>query len=217
MACSVVRCREGDVRALATVLAAALCAACAGSCGGSGASKAARRAATTGSTADSWSHGATHRTAHDGDWDADAVGRRGAFDSDDRAVLRFGRPADVAVDRAIADLVVAYFRAAAAEDGSWACRLTYRPLARALRQDEGSPNYGPAFARGLTTCPTITAAIFRRFHDEMAAPVAVLAVRVDGDRAQAIVASSSMPASMMEIRRERGLWKIDRLRRSELP
>ena len=134
------------------------------------------------------------------------------YDSDDGEIGRFGYPAGAAEKRAIVALVRRYYAAAAAQDGAEACALTSPGRADSIPED-----WGPTYLPGAKTCATVLTAVFKRLHNQVSEPVYVTGVRVDGDRAYALVGSTAMPASVTQAQRARGVWKIDRVLATPLP
>jgi hypothetical protein len=225
-------CREA-VRPLLLLPALALLGLAAGACGRGGAGSPARsaRAVSTPTAALTSSSNRlrgdeddddllgeskqTEEVDSDSDTDNDVADRnahRGFYDTDDRRVRGFGRPAKPAERRAIAALVKRYYAAALAGDGATGCALTTAGRAESLYEDDAQ-TYSP----GATTCPPILAGAFRAFHSQLTAPVRVLAVRVQGRRALATLGSPVMRASFIQAKYERGAWKIDNVLARRLP
>ncbi|HEY5194644.1 MAG TPA: hypothetical protein VIJ39_12330 [Solirubrobacteraceae bacterium] len=140
---------------------------------------------------------------------------KGYYDSDDSAVLASGHPPGLAEGHAITAVVEHYFAAAAASNGARACSLITSTFVHVIPEDYGQAP-GPAYARG-NTCPVVTAKVFAHIHSQLADPVKVVAVRVNGGRAQALLGSKAIPASMIALQREHGAWKIDSLLGLPLP
>lgn len=182
-------------------------------CGGAGTSPSPRQGSATsrGSTAAP----SPASTMDDADMDSDSRAKR--FDRDDREILGYGNAASKKDTRTIERLVARYYRAAAAADGGTACMLTFRPLAKAIPEDEGTPGYGPAYLRGLKTCPAILTAYFKHERYALASPVEVVGVRVKGGKGDVFLASKRMPMSLTEVTHEDGTWKVDRFTRAPLP
>jgi hypothetical protein len=152
-----------------------------------------------------------------GDGDKDAPSSAGdGFDGDDASVRDYGHAAGAADARAITALVTRYYAAAAAGDGASACALTYALVAESLPEEYGQPP-GPLYLRGASTCKAVLTIVFEHFHAQLSEPVAVTAVRVDGQRGEALLGFRALPAGVIEVRREHGAWKIDRLLALALP
>jgi hypothetical protein len=153
----------------------------------------------------------------DNDSAEEASSRSSYYDNDDGYFRYFGHPASAADEQAIKALVRGYYAAAAAEDGAKACALSHRFLAnKVIPEDEGR-NSGPSYLHGLTTCPAILTRLFKHIHNQIAAAVQVVAVRVKGDEARALFGSRTTPAEFTEARREGAAWKISRVLGSRLP
>lgn len=141
---------------------------------------------------------------------------KGYYDSDDGDIFTYGHPASAADRRAIAALVERYYAAAAAERSAEACSLIYSVLAGALPEDYGRAP-GPAYLRGANTCQMVMSRLLEHVHNHLTGAIEVIGVRVSGDEAQAQLGSRTIPASLILVRRERGVWKIDELLGSALP
>jgi hypothetical protein len=153
--------------------------------------------------------GATTASAQPrGDEDRDNGGHLSYLDGDDASMSDFGRPAGAGEARAIAALVRRYYAAAAEASGAKACALLYYILAESLPEEYGRPP-GPLYLSGASSCQAVLARVFSHFHSQLAQAPTVRAVRVEGDRAQALLAWSSLPAGSIELRREGSAWKLD--------
>jgi hypothetical protein len=150
-----------------------------------------------------------------GDQDNDS-GRDNYYDRDDGEVRDYGHAASAAETRAIGALVKAYYAAAAAGNGTRACQLTYYFEAETLPEQYAQPP-GPRWLHGLSTCSALLTRVFAHFHASLSAPVLVTGVRVDGDRAEALVGFKTLPAGFLKARLEGGSWKIDSLLAAPLP
>jgi hypothetical protein len=126
------------------------------------------------------------------------------------AVGRFGHAADPLEERAIAALVERYYAAAASDDGASACVLLYFILAESTPEMYGRAP-GPRYLQGAATCQAVLSRVFEHFHAQLAVPPRVTAVRVDGDRADALLEWTALPVGFMELRREGEAWRIDRV------
>lgn len=136
-------------------------------------------------------------------------------DSDDLVVIQYGRAASAAQARAITAVVKRYYATAAAGDGAAACSQLVPSLVKATPVVYGQ--FGAFYLRGAKTCPGVTARLFKHFHGQLAHPVHVTSVRVQGDNGLALFGSRTMPASYMTLMREGGAWKITRILGSPLP
>jgi hypothetical protein len=139
-------------------------------------------------------------------------------EGDDNASLHLGRPAGAAETRTVTGIVRRYYRAAAARDGASACSLIYSVTAAAIPENLGRPP-GPPALRG-NTCPVVMSKLFKQRHATMAADLAklkIVAVRVSGDQAVALLKLGGGPERFISLRRERRGWKLDRLLDAEIP
>lgn len=156
---------------------------------------------------------------HDDDADFDNDSKpasQGAFFDDDDAIVRdYGRPASAADARAITALVKRYYAASSRADGRRVCGLLFSLTAEAVPEDYGR-GAGPAFARG-NTCSAVLSKYYRHEHAMVAGSVQVVAVRVEGKRALALIGSRTMPASSLPVRSEYGVWKLYALFSRRLP
>jgi hypothetical protein len=139
-----------------------------------------------------------------------AAARAGSSDSARPGMLGFGQPASASDGRAITALVQHYYAAAAAEDGTKACGLTYYILAESIPEQYGHPP-GPLYLRGLGTCQAVLSAVFRRFHAQLAQPPQVAGVRAKGKHTYALLRWAKLPPGFIEVRREGRAWKIDQV------
>jgi hypothetical protein len=151
----------------------------------------------------------------DPDDDSDSYGREP--DSDTTRI--FGHAADVRDVRAVTALVKRYYAVAAAEDGAAACGMMYSILAEAVAEDYGG-GAGVASLRGAT-CAQVMSKLFEQMHARLSADSATLkvaAVRVLGRRGSVLMSfEGRRPVHYLEVRRELGAWKIDRMVDSEQP
>jgi hypothetical protein len=145
------------------------------------------------------------------------------YDTDDHIVRNDGHTADRADAAAIAALVKRYYAYGASGDGAAACALTSPSLAgtvpEAYGQELGSaiPVGAERFLHGAKTCAAVLSLLFGHLHGQFAAAVEMIGVRLKGDFGYALVDSTTLPASMIEVAREGGIWKIDELLGRPLP
>lgn len=139
----------------------------------------------------------------------------GYYDSDDATVRNYGHAAGAADKLALTSFVKRYFAAAAAEDGAMACSMIKPSFVRAIPEDYGS-GAGPAYMRGKT-CTAVMSLLFKHFHTQLSAPVVVSSVRVDGDKAEVIVGSTTTPVSYLPMEREGSAWRLVELLGAPLP
>ncbi|HEX4115898.1 MAG TPA: hypothetical protein VHY18_08495 [Solirubrobacteraceae bacterium] len=143
-----------------------------------------------------------------GDEDGDSQGDSGSFDADDGPVRSFGHAAGAREAQAITTLVRSYYAAAATGSGAKACALLYYLVAESLPEDYGRPP-GPLYLKGADSCPVLMSRVFAHFHTQLASPPTIVAVRVNGDRAYALLGWTDLPAGFIEARREGGSWRIN--------
>ncbi|HXP99469.1 MAG TPA: hypothetical protein VN845_05310 [Solirubrobacteraceae bacterium] len=128
------------------------------------------------------------------------------------AIASYGQAASAADMGAITTLVKRYYAAAAAENGALACSFTYYIEVETLPEHYGGPP-GPRWLHGADTCPTLLTRVFKHFHSKLTGPVDVMAVRVKGQRAEALVGFPGLrlPEGVVKIRREGDGWKVNGL------
>jgi hypothetical protein len=157
-------------------------------CGGSGTS----RSGAVGANA------SAHRTDFDDDGD---------HNDDDAKVLAYGHAAGAPERRVATALVKSYFGAAAAEDGSRACRLLAPLLSETVVETDG---HTPAL-RGRT-CAAVMSKLFavrHRLLAEKSSSLRVYAVRAKEDRMLVVLQFPPSPeARQIEERRVAGRWTI---------
>ena len=146
----------------------------------------------------------------DADSDYPVPGSYRLPDADDRATFDYGHTPVPAQRREISSLVERYFAAARAEDGAHACALLSPSLARSVPEDYGR-GAGPAYLRGGKTCAAVMSMLFKHSHGELAEPVDIVEVRVDGTRAQVVVSSRTLRASRILLHRDRRAWEVREL------
>jgi hypothetical protein len=136
-------------------------------------------------------------------------------DGDDSSIVTFGAKASAPEAQAIAAIVKRYYVAASVSDGGKACATILPGFAAAIPLDYGRD--GSAYLRGAKTCQAVMTRLFKHLHHELSVPPTVVAVRVSGERALALLGSRKMPASYIDLQRERGAWMIDELTGSRMP
>jgi hypothetical protein len=145
------------------------------------------------------------------------------YDLDDGPVSDYGRTASGGEANAITTLVERYYALGAQGDGTTACKLTSPTFAATVPADYGQ-ELGSAIPRetvkllsGAKTCAAVLSLLFEREHRWLTAPATVTSIRLRGKYGYALVGSTTMPASLIEIERERDSWKIDGLLGRPLP
>lgn len=152
---------------------------------------------------------------NDSDYDNDTREKFGFYDADDAAMVKWGKAAGPVDLLAISSVVKRYYAAAVAGDGSASCALLTILFAEAIPEDYGR-GAGPSYARG-STCQVVSSKLFRHIHAQLARPIVVVAVRVQGKMARAMIGSQAAPAAVLPLRGEAGMWKVDSLLASTLP
>jgi hypothetical protein len=155
----------------------------------------------------------------DGDGDFDNSSNS-YYDSDDDPIRHFGHAASAADARTIAELVKRYYAAAAAEDGAVACSMILSSVAKSLPGNLGiaQPPGPPAYPG--KTCGLVLSKVFKLNHLHLAAyhaHIEVTGVRVEHDRALAVLGFKTLPGRDITLEREHGGWRLDRWFDIELP
>lgn len=148
------------------------------------------------------------------DQDSDGASARGYYDGDDGEVRLYGRPAGAADAAAIAAVVKRYYAAAAAGDAGTACALTYYVELESLPERFAS---GPLWLKSAHTCRETLGRLFAHFHSELTVSPVVTAVRVQNERARALVGFRALGAGYVELHREGSAWKVEGLLAEQLP
>jgi hypothetical protein len=156
------------------------------------------RMASRGSTATVGSDFSTHKNDRDNDGDQN---------DDDGKVLGYGHAADAADRRTSIGLVTRYFAAAAAEDGAKACASLVPFIAESVPEDDG---HQPGL-RGKT-CAVVMSKLFKVHHQLLtmkSATLRVIGVRVEGDKALAILEFPTIPeVRQITERRVGSAWRL---------
>ena len=200
-------------RKLALVALLVLGAVSGAAAGCGGASKAASASGTTGASTAAVSTSTAKlpqpETQSDADLDSDTY--PGEPDNDKNHV--FGHVADASDRQAALALVERYFAAAAAGDGAAACGLMYSSLSESMAEDYGAVAGSP-YMRG-TTCPAVMSGLLKHFRARLAterATLKVAQVRVRGNFTSVRMGFAGAPAKFyLELRKERGTWRLDRM------
>lgn len=153
----------------------------------------------------------------DSDSDNDAVdgAHTGYRDSDDRAWLAYGRPADKADFRAISTVVASYLRAGAQDDGALACSLQLAAIANSMVEDHGQ-GAGPSYSRGRT-CAVVMSKVFSHFRAQTEATYQITGIRTDHDDARVFLGSTTVPAGYIRLALGGRVWKVVSLLPAPLP
>lgn len=132
----------------------------------------------------------------------------------DNSIQTFGHRGGEAERQTVDSIVKRYYAAVAAGDGSTACSLMARGLANSIAKGLGR---SPAL-RGKG-CGGILSLLFKRRSGSATVDtsVQVTQLRVNGNRAFALLRSKTMPQGEITVYREGGAWKIGALIGSALP
>jgi len=133
-------------------------------------------------------------------------------DEDDGPLLRGSLPADASDRRAITMVVKRYYSAGAAGDGSITCSLLYPDVARSIPEDYGRPP-GPPALRG-STCAAVMSKLLAQRRRELIiknARLEVVAVRIAGGRAVALLRFTETPERRVFLRRDHDVWKMSEM------
>lgn len=136
-------------------------------------------------------------------------------DEDDSYIVNYGHPANPADRQAITTLVRRYYAAAVADDGAEACSMLTPTFVKAIPGDYGRPP-GPPYLRGKT-CATVMSKMMRHSQAQLSNDFAVTAVRTHGNVAYALIGSTVLPASFLQLERMSGSWRVSSLLGSALP
>jgi hypothetical protein len=152
----------------------------------------------------------------DADFDNDAKDKAlGYHDIDDGSVLAYGHAPSAADEQTLAAIVKRYHAAAVAEDGATACSMTTARAVKAIPVDYGQAP-GPVYLRGKT-CAAVMSLLFKHNHTEIASPSEITGVRVSGNEALVLLGSRAVPASVVILQREGGVWKVMGTGERQLP
>jgi hypothetical protein len=141
-------------------------------------------------------------STHNNDRDND-----GDHNDDDARIVYFGHTADTADRRSSVSLLTRYFAAAAAGNGAAGCAQLAPFLAESLAEE-----YGRSSGLRGATCPAVLSKLFRLHRGMLVrkwATLRVVGVRVEGDRALAILYFGAIPETrQMTERRVGGVWRL---------
>lgn len=127
---------------------------------------------------------------------------------EDRRIFAFYGYAPSAADtRAVTAVVKRYYALATAGDANRACSMISPEWVKAIPVDYGQ--FGSPYLRGAKTCQAVLSRMFRHNHGELTAPVEVTGVLAKGIRAYAVLNSTTMPASIIPVVHQHGVWLID--------
>lgn len=139
----------------------------------------------------------------------------GYYDADDTEITRYGHAGIGSQASALDAFAKRYFTAAAADDGATTCAMIKPSFANSIALTYGS-GAGPVYMRG-STCSAVMTRLFQHIHSQVAAPITVSAVRVQGHTARIVVGSPAAPASFLPMEREGSTWKLVGLIGTPLP
>jgi hypothetical protein len=154
----------------------------------------------------------------DADPDEDATTKASLtyHDKDDLKELNYGQPASAADGQAVTETVTRYYTAAAKADGATGCSLLVRSLSSSVVEDYGGRATQP-YLQGSKTCKELMSKLFRHVHSKVLGRVTVTSVRVEGNQAEAMIESRTMPASQITVERKPGGWRMAELFSTPLP
>jgi hypothetical protein len=212
------------MKSLPALLAIGLLTLWASACGDSGKGGSSKLASSSSATATNAANTTStpDLTKIDGDRDNDV----GAPDDDTNndAVLNFGREAGPTDQQAVTALLERYYTAALAGDGAGACSMIYSTLSESVAEDYGTSygqaSAGPSYLRAGKTCPQVMALLFKHFHTQLALELPKLQVsrvRLNGHRGLAVLSFGSLPERQISVAREGHNWRVEALFDSELP
>jgi len=147
---------------------------------------------------------------HDGDKD---VRTRASYifpDSDDVEAFNYGHAADATQRASITQVVERYDRAAREGDGAAACSLLLPSVARAVPATYGQ-GVGSSEPHPRQTCAGVASALLRKYRRMLQPSMTVVAARVQGIRAEAILGSFSGPASNIFLDRQGSAWRVEQV------
>ncbi|MGH2879526.1 MAG: hypothetical protein ACRDK4_07980 [Solirubrobacteraceae bacterium] len=142
---------------------------------------------------------------HDHDFDEDGSENSSFYDADDLGALSYGTapaPHQAALLRRV---VVSYYAAATTANGAKACALLVPIWRQAVIEDYGE-GAGPAYARGRTCARVMSLLFVHRLRANER--VVLVALRVKGTQALALVGSSAAPASLLSLQLLNGHWEV---------
>jgi hypothetical protein len=159
----------------------------------------------------------TNKYDNDSDFDNDLKRQGGGYyDGDDNGIRAIGHAAGSADLREVSALVKRYYAAAAVNDGRKACSMLTSTMVRGVPEDYGR-GAGPDYLRGAKTCAAVMSRFFKHYHSQLTGSFKLTGLRISGDQGFAQLGSKTMPASVIYVEREGGLWKVKELRGGELP
>jgi hypothetical protein len=137
------------------------------------------------------------------------------YDGDDGRIRFYGHEADAADRQAIATLVERYYAAAAALDGTQACRLIHSLTIEATIETDAD-RLGVA-----KTCPAVMHKLFERQRHQLAidnASLEVIDIRVGGATALVLLRfAKASEANHLATHREGSAWKLWDLLATHMP
>ncbi len=151
----------------------------------------------------------------DGDADAPVPNSYRMPDEDDRPIFAYGHHPSAGEGRAIASVVKRYYADASAGDGAGACALLVPSIAGSVSEDYGQK--AGSRPQGGETCQAVLSALFRSSREQLAEPITLVTVGVEGHDAQVVIGSRKMRASSLQLTRRGGSWKLQQLLGQVLP
>lgn len=152
-----------------------------------------------------------------GDQDGDGP-NTAAFDKDDSFVTSFGHAASPSQRRTVTVLVQRYYAALAKDDGATACSLLFFVIKELIPETYGQTSSDATAGRGKT-CGSVLSQKFAVNRSELEAKyrkLHVIAVRVQGRRAWALLRFGPQSVRRLILYLEDHVWKIGALTDTEL-
>lgn len=151
---------------------------------------------------------APHDASVDSDNDAPIQEGPRFPDRDDGFTLNLGRGVAPAEKRTLVALVRRYMSAARALDGASVCSLL---------TPEAAASLGSEVSHAGDSCQASAKALLARFHQQLAASVEIVDVRIVGKAAEVVVGSRALSASVVLLQRNGAAWKVGQLLATHLP
>jgi hypothetical protein len=152
---------------------------------------------------------------HDDDSDSHS---NHSYDMDDHSVQYYGHAASQADRRLVTAVVMRYYAAAAADDGTRGCSLIDVSLAKGLSEEYNQAS-SPAYLRSKT-CAGVMSKLFKYKPERSSADLAairVTGVRVKDDSGLALLRLPTAEVREISVERERGAWKVSMFSDTTLP
>jgi hypothetical protein len=158
------------------------------------------------------------RATRDEDGDDERVEQGGLDRDDDVYILRFGPAAGPADKNAITALIKRYYSALAHEEDSLACSLLFLVLQNLVPETYSQTSRSQKAGQGKT-CAAVLSEVYAGHHRELVdenGRLRVVAVRVQGNSALALLRFGPRLVRRVVIYREGAAWKIGTLQANRL-